>query len=219
MFGNEFLRSHFSFSDEKVDIIISEWMGFYLLHESMLNSVISARDNFLTDDGSLFPSEARIYACPCSLSSLYKEQLDYWDNVHGFNMSAVGNAMLEAKSKKPEVCIVKPDELLAEPAVIKTFDLRWTTLEDVSNFSDNVFVNITKNGSYHGICLWFDCDFDGRDYDEDGNQFGELITLSTSPFAAATHWKQTVVVLGKANMLDSSESMEDMTGRQEVTGK
>ena len=26
--------------DEKVDIIVSEWMGFYLLHESMLESVL-----------------------------------------------------------------------------------------------------------------------------------------------------------------------------------
>ena len=27
--------------DTKVDIIISEWMGLYLLHESMLDSVIA----------------------------------------------------------------------------------------------------------------------------------------------------------------------------------
>jgi len=30
-----------------VDVIISEWMGFYLLHESMLDSVLVARDRFL----------------------------------------------------------------------------------------------------------------------------------------------------------------------------
>jgi hypothetical protein len=29
---------------EKVDVIVSEWMGFYLLHESMLASVLVARD-------------------------------------------------------------------------------------------------------------------------------------------------------------------------------
>lgn len=29
---------------EKVDIIISEWMGYFLLRESMLDSVIYARD-------------------------------------------------------------------------------------------------------------------------------------------------------------------------------
>jgi predicted RNA methylase len=32
---------------DKVDIIVSEWMGFYLLHESMLASVIYARDKWL----------------------------------------------------------------------------------------------------------------------------------------------------------------------------
>ena len=32
---------------EKVDIIISEWMGYCLFYESMLNTVIYARDKFL----------------------------------------------------------------------------------------------------------------------------------------------------------------------------
>ncbi|KAI5710261.1 hypothetical protein M8J75_007091 [Diaphorina citri] len=36
---------------EKVDIIVSEWMGFYLLHESMIDSVIFARDKFLKPEG------------------------------------------------------------------------------------------------------------------------------------------------------------------------
>lgn len=30
--------------DEKVDVIISEWMGYFLFFEGMLASVISARD-------------------------------------------------------------------------------------------------------------------------------------------------------------------------------
>lgn len=50
---------------QKVDIIVSEWMGFYLLHEGMLDSVIYARDNFLKDDGLLFPDKAIIYLSPC----------------------------------------------------------------------------------------------------------------------------------------------------------
>ena len=32
---------------EKVDIIISEWMGYCLFYESMLNTVIYARDKWL----------------------------------------------------------------------------------------------------------------------------------------------------------------------------
>lgn len=49
----------------KVDAIVSEWMGFYLLHEGMLDSVMAARDKFLKDDGLMFPESATIYIAPC----------------------------------------------------------------------------------------------------------------------------------------------------------
>ena len=44
----------------KVDIIISEWMGYLLVRESMLDSVIFARDKFLKKGGALYPSHARL---------------------------------------------------------------------------------------------------------------------------------------------------------------
>jgi len=46
---------------EKVDVIISEWMGMVLLRESMLDSVIRARDRFLKPGGTLWPSDATVY--------------------------------------------------------------------------------------------------------------------------------------------------------------
>ncbi len=36
---------------DKVDIIISEWMGYFLLYESMLDSVLFARDKYLNSNG------------------------------------------------------------------------------------------------------------------------------------------------------------------------
>lgn len=45
---------------DKVDIIISEWMGYFLLYESMLSTVLFARDKWLKPDGLLFPDRARI---------------------------------------------------------------------------------------------------------------------------------------------------------------
>ena len=46
---------------EKVDIIISEWMGYFLLYESMLDCVLFARDKYLTPDGLLYPDRAVLY--------------------------------------------------------------------------------------------------------------------------------------------------------------
>lgn len=191
--------------NEKVDVLVSEWMGFYLLHESMLNSVITARDKFLSDNGTIFPSEARLYACPCSLQALYKEQINFWNNVYNFDMSAVKEVALKSKMKKPEVCLVPKSDLLAEPSCVKTFNLRWVTGEDVQSFTETSFVGITRAGLYQGLCLWFECDFDGREYDEEGKENGRLVTLSTSPSSPPTHWKQTVVVLGYGADMTSNQ--------------
>ena len=45
----------------KVDIIISEWMGYFLLYESMLDTVLGARDMYLVEGGKIFPDKATIY--------------------------------------------------------------------------------------------------------------------------------------------------------------
>ena len=45
----------------KVDIIISEWMGYFLLYESMLDTVLYARDTYLRSDGKIFPDKASIH--------------------------------------------------------------------------------------------------------------------------------------------------------------
>jgi len=45
----------------KVDIIISEWMGYFLLYESMLDTVLYARDTYLGEGGKIFPDKATVY--------------------------------------------------------------------------------------------------------------------------------------------------------------
>ena len=60
---------------EKVDIIISEWMGYFLLRESMLDSVLHARDRFLKPGGALYPSHARMYLGPIR-SNLARQRLN-----------------------------------------------------------------------------------------------------------------------------------------------
>lgn len=45
---------------EKVDIIVSEWMGYFLLFEGMLDSVIYARERHLNPGGILLPNRCNI---------------------------------------------------------------------------------------------------------------------------------------------------------------
>ncbi|KRX93150.1 Protein arginine N-methyltransferase 1 [Trichinella pseudospiralis] len=48
---------------QKVDIIVSEWMGYCLFYECMLNTVIYARDKWLASDGVIFPDRASLFLC------------------------------------------------------------------------------------------------------------------------------------------------------------
>lgn len=58
---------------DKVDIIISEWMGYFLLYESMLDTVLFARDKWLVKGGLIFPDKATIYITAIEDGD-YKEQ-------------------------------------------------------------------------------------------------------------------------------------------------
>ena len=50
---------------EKVDVIVSEWMGTLLLFEAMLDDVIVARDRWLKPEGKMLPSWATKVCCRC----------------------------------------------------------------------------------------------------------------------------------------------------------
>ncbi len=58
-----------------MDIIISEWMGYFLMYESMLDTVLYARDKWLVPDGLLMPDK-------CTLSIVAIEDAEYrWASI------------------------------------------------------------------------------------------------------------------------------------------
>lgn len=79
-----------------VDIIVSEWMGYFLLYESMLNTVLYARDKWLKkDSGIVFPDKAVLYICAIEDEQMKKERIDFWTDVYGFDMSALRQVALK----------------------------------------------------------------------------------------------------------------------------
>ncbi|XP_037081636.1 protein arginine N-methyltransferase 6-like [Pollicipes pollicipes] len=179
---------------EKVDVIVSEWMGFYLLHESMLDSVIVGRDRFLKPDGLMFPDVARLYACPSTLDSFYCEQLACWRRPYELDMSPVAEAARLSMQSAPQVLQTHPEELLAEPELVHELYLQYVSAEELETLSCRRFVTVTRSGPYRGLCLWFSCQFPGG-----GG------ALDTGPRAPVTHWKQTAVVLPTDYPLQADE--------------
>lgn len=159
-------------------------MGFYLLHEGMLDSVLLARDRFLKSDGLLFPDRAIIYCSPCALPSHFEN----WENVSGVKLTRFAEHLRKQKSSKPEIIDIKNEELLADDTVIAFLDLNDVSALDLERFDFNEVIVARKVGKFQGVCLWFDVLFPSNDENDD-------VILSTHPQAEPTHWKQTVIPL------------------------
>lgn len=170
---------------EKVDIIISEWMGFYLLHEAMLDSVLIARDRFLKKTGILFPDKCKLYAAPCTLPSFYS----HWNDVSTVKMDSFASSLRKLYNGKPEINVVSPELLLSDAHCVLELSLADTTSEDLDELSCELFAISKRDGKYQGVCLWFATSFPSTQDGEDP------VVLSTAPSDEATHWKQTVLVL------------------------
>lgn len=121
-----------------VDIIVSEWMGFYLLHEGMLDSVIHARDKFLSKSGLMFPESAAIYASPCSVPTIFDVEFE------GVNLRTFAKEIRTQKSKKPQIQVMEDKNLLHEGTIIAWIDLKDVSLEELNEFDvKEVFGKIT----------------------------------------------------------------------------
>eukprot|EP01043_Picozoa_sp_COSAG02_P046874 COSAG02_NODE_4430_length_5367_cov_3.587699_4_plen_313_part_00 len=113
-----------------VDIIVSEWMGFYLLHESMLNSVLVARDRWLRPGGLMLPSRATIFAAPLSLG----RSLSWWRNVYGFDFSPVISRVIEEAANHNPQCdrVVDNADVMAQREVVAEIDCTTVTVASLA---------------------------------------------------------------------------------------
>eukprot|EP00695_Tsukubamonas_globosa_P000179 TRINITY_DN1132_c0_g1_i1.p1 TRINITY_DN1132_c0_g1~~TRINITY_DN1132_c0_g1_i1.p1 ORF type:complete len:343 (-),score=175.42 TRINITY_DN1132_c0_g1_i1:169-1197(-) len=165
----------------KVDIIISEWMGYFLLYESMLDTVLYARDKWLVPDGKIFPDQATMYVVGIEDGEYKDDKINFWDNVYGFDMSCIKKiAMME-----PLVDTVNPNQIMTAPCMIKHIDIKTVTKEDLA-FTGAFSLRIERNDYCHALVGYWDCSF------ADGHK---AVSFSTGPRSPYTHWKQTVFYL------------------------
>ncbi|XP_075992702.1 arginine methyltransferase 3 [Anticarsia gemmatalis] len=163
--------------DEKVDIIVSEWMGYFLLFEGMLDSVIYARDHCLKPGGLLLPNRCNISLVANGDVDTHKRLIDFWSDVYGYKM----NCMKSEVVREASVDIVAAKNIISEPYVVKEIDINTCNI-DVMDFTSEFKLPIVKDGVLTSIVGYFDTFFD----------LPNAIEFSTSPHATSTHWKQTV---------------------------
>ncbi|KAI0698154.1 S-adenosyl-L-methionine-dependent methyltransferase [Cytidiella melzeri] len=140
-----------------VDVIISEWMGYALLYESMLDSVLHARDRFLRPDkGVMAPSQTKMMFALCDASEIYKERVGFWNDVYGFDLST----MAEDVYNDAIVDVVGPESVASEPFVIKDLLLADITTRQLDFTMPFTLVSTTaRRTKINAFVLYFDTFF------------------------------------------------------------
>eukprot|EP00903_Cladosiphon_okamuranus_P019111 g17584.t1 len=179
---------------DKVDIIISEWMGYFLLYESMLDTVIYARDRWLKDGGLMLPDKATLLVGAIEDEQYRKEKIDFWDQVYGFDMSVIKEIALT----EPLVDVVEGKAVVTDCQSILSLDLADCKKEQLQ-FKSEFVLTARRNDFVHAIVAYFDCQF---------SQLHKPLQFSTGPFTEYTHWKQTVFYLRQPITISKGESIK-----------
>lgn len=192
---------------EKVDIIVSEWMGYFLLRESMLDSVIKARDKWMKPDGLMFPSHAAMQIAPVTNEkdrldngAQFDAKLDEWETfawemqgLYNFDVSAITQDFYDEQEQyylnSSAWIELKASSVLGKPIEIKQLDLTTCTLKDAFGVSDTKFETILPYDSIvSGFAGWFTVDFAGTEE----RPLTHKVQLSTAPEVGYTHWGQQI---------------------------
>ncbi|XP_019572628.2 protein arginine N-methyltransferase 2 isoform X4 [Rhinolophus sinicus] len=175
---------------EKVDVLVSEWMGTCLLFEFMIESILYARDAWLKEDGVIWPTTAALHLVPCSADKDYRSKVLFWDNAYEFNLSALKSLAIKEFFSKPKYNhILKPEDCLSEPCTILQLDMRTVQVADLETMKGELCFDIKKAGTLHGFTAWFSVRF--QNLEEGAPQ----LVLSTGPFHPTTHWKQVLFMM------------------------
>lgn len=187
---------------EKVDIIISEWMGYFLLRESMLDPVLTARDKYLRPGGALYPSHAQLYMAPLCTQLYYSRYAEYQEEVaawRGFgeymrSTNSIDINVLNDTWQREQFeylmqtghwCQLQPEEVIGESFSMLEFDLHQVTIEDVLRVSSSFRSRVLVSSELTAFGGWFDVQFCGSAQSPATSE----VELSTAP-PGDTHWGQ-----------------------------
>lgn len=166
---------------EKVDIIISEWMGYCLFYESMLDSVLYARDKWLAADGLMFPDRATLFVTAIEDRQYKDDKIHWWEDVYGFNMSSLGKVAVT----EPLVDVVDRNQVVASACLLKEINIQTCTKADIP-FESDFMIQLKRNDYVQALVTFFNIEF---------THCHKRVGFSTAPEAPYTHWKQTVFYL------------------------
>lgn len=228
-----------------VDIIVSEWMGYFLLRESMLDTVVRVREKYLKKEGGhMFPSHATMFWSLVEdererqvKAQEYHQAITDWhaftyETKQFYELDMAGLSSQYEEEQRQYYLLssawaeLRAEQVVGTPVPILSLDLKTCTFEDIKGVPKTPFKFIIPKdrtngeGPVHvsGFAGWFTTDFFGND---PAKPLPCPTTLSTAPDMGYTHWGQQVFHLVKGLELNPGDVLEGTVsmGRQEENAR
>jgi type I protein arginine methyltransferase len=169
---------------EKVDIIVSEWLGGYGVDENLLPIVIQARDRWLKSGGIMIPGTTTSWMAP-AYDHYLQQEVEFWDSrPYGVDLSIVGDDT--QRRSEPSCHHIKPEDLACDAQVMWTVNSHTcTAAQSGGTFEAELEFISEYEGEINSLAAWFE------------TRSAKTVKLSNAPACPDTHWGRTVFPIGE----------------------
>jgi predicted RNA methylase len=156
---------------EKVDLIVSEWMGHFALHEGMLGPLCAARDAYLAPGGRMLPERVTLRAALVHERAYHDKRNYFSTRPYDIDFTPIAPWVFsEVASERFATAHLLPE-------IVSVASLDMTAVAGPPPFVEGeIFPE--RAAVVYGIAGWFEADL------------GSGVRLDTGPFAPASHWAQ-----------------------------
>lgn len=181
-----------------------------LLYESMLDSVLHARDRFLQSTGEMVPARTRLLLSAITGERLWADRMTFWEKVYGFDMTAMRGVYL----KDGIVDTVDAKEIVTDEYDLRVssvaIELNMQTVDSHTATPKSLDLSIPfkltaeRDDTIRAFLTHFDTFFGDADIvdttvigDDTASEVAPAMNVSftTGPRGKETHWKQVAFLL------------------------
>lgn len=178
-------------------------MGYCLLYEAMLDSVLWARNRYLAPDGLMIPSHITLHIAPLADPDYITEHISYWKSVYGFKMTS----MLANIYDEVLIRNVKSSALPGDSRPFVELALHSVQQTDTTFSGQPFTLMLTEDiAALDGFVIWFDTFLlpsreqsapvmERAEEWEYSHPASSGKAFSTGPKGPETHWQQGVLLI------------------------
>jgi protein arginine N-methyltransferase 1 len=176
--------------DEKVDVIVSEWMGHCLFYEAMLEPLLSLRDRYLADGGIMIPAQLSLHVGLVNDENIFEDLNFLQEHPYDLDFSPIAHVPFQ----QSDLVALDPESVLENVANMGSLNMQTITKADKPRVFSASIIPSEKTEIF-ALCGWFSA------------QLSPKIEFGTGPQDTPTHWDQILFPLPEAFAVDPTRQL------------